>query len=124
MERHTFALVGLVILLAAGCANPPVEIPARSALPPLTRGRPTTSPDLLACEGPSPTKPTGAEHDEGVLPAEHCSGEGNPPFAAEPQLAGTHAIDFYVREALARNPEIRAAERRVAALMSFDSQNR
>jgi cobalt-zinc-cadmium efflux system outer membrane protein len=116
MERHTFALTGLVILLAAGCANPPVEIPARSALPPLTRGRPTAGPVLLVGEGPSPTTPTGAEHIEGVLPAQHCSRDGNPPFAAELQLTGAHPIDFYVRGALARNPEIRAAERRVAAL--------
>jgi cobalt-zinc-cadmium efflux system outer membrane protein len=88
MERRAFTWTPVLTLLAAGCVQPPVETWRRPA------------------EAGSPPA---------ILLAPHPSGQEHP-LPVEPALEGAHPIDFYVGEALARNPEIRAGERRVAAL--------
>jgi len=87
MNQRTFVLLGIVLTVGSGCATL----------------RPSPSP---------------------ALPPQHSSLElarfdvpitGQQPQLPSFEVEGAHPIDFYVQTALARNPEIQALERRVAA---------
>jgi len=59
-----------------------------------------------------------AQAGEGVHPAaawEAKSDDFSPADSSDSELQGPHPVDYYVQLALARNPEIRAAERSVSA---------
>lgn len=82
-------LVALVLATAwAGCASPPPP-------PPECEYAQTAHHIQLAAGGVEPDSPA-------VLPLDE-------------ELSGPHPVDFYVRIALERNPEVLAAQRRVAA---------
>lgn len=71
---------------------------------------------LAGCGVPCPRgtvccDPPGHLPPPGVTPAAHAQ----PGLRTEPELEGAHPVEFYVQAALARNPEIRARERTVAA---------
>jgi cobalt-zinc-cadmium efflux system outer membrane protein len=83
----------MLFLVAAGCTSYPVEIPV----------------------GPVPVPPLPAQ--------EELASDDVPSLATvDPQFEGVHPLDFYVQMALARNPEIRASERRVEALAAVIPQ--
>ncbi|MFQ5730561.1 MAG: TolC family protein [Planctomycetaceae bacterium] len=70
----------------------------------------------MGCATPPAPEPEYAQTAYRVQLAAGSYETGEPAtLAVEPKIEGVHGVDFYVRVAIERNPEILAAQRRVAA---------
>jgi outer membrane protein, heavy metal efflux system len=103
----------LVTVTLLGCANLPSDDRASKAPPPPSapaKPNGAAPPDTAA---PSDTTGASSGPASGIRQASAAVPDATAPDAPVPE--GEHPLDFYVRAALACNPEIQAAERHVAA---------